>query len=153
MLQPSKIGVSLLGSDSWSGRSQRKWALMQNSKSSLPGLTEVLWYSTLNTVTQLKYATESCLISTATHAVTSTTWNRKPVVKRHEQWTKLDNEGKESQTRAHELILRLQYGWLALAVPNESQHNTWMKRSWGNRLNLDPSLFGLKPICVQTSEI
>ena len=31
-------------------------------------------------------------------------------VKRHEQWTKLDNEVKESQTRAHELVLRVQYG-------------------------------------------
>ena len=35
-----------------------KWALMQNNKSSLPGLTEVLQYSTSNMVTQLKYATD-----------------------------------------------------------------------------------------------
>ena len=57
-----------------------------------------------------------------------------------------------SQTRARELVLRLEYGRLALAVGNESQHNSLTKRSWQNQLNLNTSSFGLKPICVLTSE-
>ena len=41
----------------------------------------------------------------------------------------LSTLGMGSQIRACEPVLRLEYGRLALAMANESQHNSWTKRS------------------------